>query len=111
MIDGDAEGVDARLKILENTCQEHGIDARKDNESVAIFVPTWCIETWFAYLEGQTVDETRKHYQRLKRERDCQEHVRLLDEMCTNSQLRLPVPFSLQAACDEYSKRLAHLGG
>ena len=109
MIDGDANGVHARLEALENTCDAQNVDIRQDDEPVAIFVPTWRIETWFAYLEGQTVDENRENYPRLRRERECQRHVDALAGMCESGQLRQPAPPSLQAACSEYNKRIAPL--
>lgn len=110
MIDGDAKGLHARLKALGDACARHGVDMRHDDESVAVFVPTWCIETWFAYLDGETVDETRNNYPRLSRERDCKRHVDTLARMCKSGQLRDPAPPSLQAACSEFTERLAPLG-
>jgi len=109
MIDGDASGVHARLEALMNACSAHGVDTRQDDESVAVFVPTWCIETWFAYLDGETVGETRNNYPRLGRERECQHHVDILAGMCAAGQLREPAPPSLQAACYEFNERIAPL--
>jgi len=110
MIDGDKQGVDNRILALDNACKADGVSARQNDENVVIFVPTWCIETWFAYLDGQTVDETVRSYPKLKHERDCQGYVDTLAGMCANGQLRQPAPLSLQAACNEYDKKLAQLG-
>ena len=71
MLDGDAGGVDARLTALDEACRQASVAPRgKADHVVAVFVPTWSIETWLAYLNGETVDETRKNYPRLERPRD-----------------------------------------
>lgn len=106
MMDGDAGGTDGRLDELEAECREMGIDPRNGEERVAIFVPTWCIETWLAYLDGETVEENRGNYPRLPRERDCAPHVNALVRMCSDGGLREPAPPSLLLACLEYRTRL-----
>lgn len=106
LTDGDALGVHGRLRRLDEECKERGVAVRSPADSVAVFVPTWNIETWLAYLADQTVDESRKDYPRLAKPRDCQQHVSVLVEMCRRGELRLPAPESLQAACDEYTTRL-----
>ena len=69
-----------------------------------LLVPTWQLETWFAYLDGEVVDENQQDYPRLRRPRDCQKHVDILAEMCRDRKLRSPTPFSLVAACEEYDR-------
>lgn len=108
MVDGDNEGVADRIHRLGASCDDAGVGRRTDAEAVAIFVPTRRIETWLAYLDGQTVDESLE-YPRLERERECQRHVDGLVEMCRSGHLREPVPPSLRAACDEYNSRLLPL--
>jgi len=107
MIDGDAKGGVARLTELDGACKIQGVAARKKDEKVAVFVPTWNIETWLAYLDGKTVDETKKDYPRLARQRDCQRQVDVLNGMCSTDRLRYPTPSSLQVACEEFHARLA----
>jgi len=107
LIDGDHHGVAARLHQLDQACRDAGVAERTDEERVAIIVPTWNIETWLAYLDGEQVREDRSEYPRLPRERDCQGHVEALVRMCKVGQLREPAPPSLEAACGEYHKRLA----
>ena len=51
IVDGDNEGVDARLALF----------ARDEDERVAILVPTWSIETWVAWLAGNQVVESRSY--------------------------------------------------
>ena len=105
-LDGDDKGVEARLSELDAACQSGGIDPRRQGERVAVFIPTWRIETWLAYLSGSAVDESRGDYPRLSRPRDCQQHVNQLHEMCQRGALREPAPPSLIAACEEYQSRL-----
>jgi len=110
MIDGDNRGVKARLLELETACQAKNIQSRQPEDNVAIFIPTWNIETWFAYLVGQEVDEDKSDYPKLKHERDCSRHVNSLTDMCNLGQLRIPAPPSLQTACTEYKERLTRSG-
>ncbi len=110
MMDGDRYGVDARLEQLNQACRAGSIDVRNPGERVAVFIPTWNIETWFAYLDGATVDEARSDYPRLGRERECQRHVDALTEMCRARALRQPSPPSLDAACNEYNTWLVEGG-
>jgi hypothetical protein len=106
MIDGDNRGVATRQNELNDACSKKNVQQRQPNDRVAVFVPTWNIETWFAYLDGQTVDETRSNYPRLERERLCQKHVNTLFDMCNSGSLREPAPASLRKACSEYKNRI-----
>lgn len=102
--DGDRLGVGGRIDDFADTCRAHGVAPRKADDRVALFVPTWNVETWLAYLSGSTVDEATTNYPRLKRPRDCQPHVDRLYEMCQQKSLRQPAPPSLEAACLEYQR-------
>lgn len=51
IVDGDDEGVVPRKRKL---CGEP--DRRQDNDRIAIWVPTWSIETWVLWLCRQQVD-------------------------------------------------------
>jgi len=106
LIDGDDKGVAARLQQLAEACRAKGVETRQNDERVGVFVPTWNIETWLAYLNDETVDESRKDYPRLARRRDCQRHVDRLHQMCDQDALRQPCPSSLDSACKEYRQRL-----
>ena len=106
VIDGDAGGFDQRMQTLNDSCTAQQVEPRRNNERVAVFVPTWNIETWLAYLDGDEVDEKKKNYPRLDRERECQKHVATLAEMCQRQSLRQPVAPSLESACTEYHQRL-----
>jgi len=106
MVDGDNRGVRGRLDALDAVCEARGVKRRESGEHVAIFVPTWRIETCLAYLDGDTVDESKKDYPRLERESECQRHVKALASMCREGKLRDPAPASLAAACDEFRSRI-----
>jgi hypothetical protein len=107
LIDGDDQGTVARLQRLGQACREAGVAERTQEERVAVLIPTWNIETWLAYLEGEKVGEGRRDYPRLVRERECHRHVDELARMCREGKLREPAPPSLVEACGEYQKRLA----
>ena len=106
MIDGDTFGPAARKKALDEACRKHGVEPRRPDEAVAVFVPTWRIETWLRYLEGNDVDETDRYAKKLPRPRACGPHVVELVKMCERQRLREPVPPSLQDACEEFNRRL-----
>ena len=107
LTDGDAMGVEKRARRLDDACKLRRVEPRLSTDRVAVFVPTWNVETWFAYLDGETVDEGRKDYRRLKRPGDCRRHVQALAKMCRSGKLRSPAPESLQIACTEYGERLS----
>lgn len=108
MLDGDAVGLEERLRSLDESCRERRVEPRRDDDRVAVFVPTWNIETWLAYLAGEErIDETRRNYPRLERPSDCQRHVDALVGMCRAGALKKPAPPALQAARREYRERLA----
>ena len=106
MIDGDASGPASRKRALDEACQKVGIEPRRAGEAVAIFIPTWRIETWLSYLDGSDVDETNRYAKKLARQRACRSQVAELVKMCEQRQLREPVPPSLQDACEEFNTRL-----
>ena len=107
VIDGDSEGVQKRRASLTEACQAAKTEDRTAAEPVLVLVPTWNIETWLAYLAGESVDEAKGDYPRLPRESDCQRQVEALASMCEGGQLRIPAPASLQDACSEYERFLA----
>ena len=102
MIDGDRHDLEERHKQMDEACAQAGIAPRAPSDNVAVLVPRRNIETWFAYLDGEEVDETTE-YPKLGSQKECRRHVDALWEMCTKDQkLRPPSPPSLEAACEEY---------
>lgn len=56
--DGDSVGVIARKRELDDALRKADLDARTDDERIAVPVPTWSIETWLlALLGGDDIDE------------------------------------------------------
>jgi hypothetical protein len=53
VIDGDNLGVANRKRELDEERLAQGLVARSSTEPVAIFVPTWSIETWLVELCGR----------------------------------------------------------
>ena len=74
-----------------------------------VLVPTWNIEAWIAYLDGQSVDEQKDDYPRLRRPRECAPHVAALVDMCQRGKLREPAPSSLTTGCTEYRRWVSSL--
>jgi hypothetical protein len=105
LIDADGRDIGERIRQFDSVCTEAQCRCRQHDECVGIVIPARNIETWFAYLEGQPVNE-HDTYPRLHRERDCQRHVDTLFEMCQKGILEDPAPPSLEAACQEYRLRL-----
>lgn len=102
MIDGDREGVEARLHALNESCNSKNVSLRKNSEKIAVLAPTWNIETWLACLKGESVDERRKNYPRSISSGDLRSRVETLVGMCRDNNLRPPAPPSLEAACKEF---------
>lgn len=101
MIDGDNHSIERRLRQLDDVCSKSGVSPRKTTDKVVVFVPVRNIETWLAYLDGETVNETDS-YPKLNRERECKRHVDALYDMCEGEKLRSPAPPSLKTACQEF---------
>ena len=104
MVDGDASGVAKRKASLKAACEEQEVTPPDDTDNMLICVPTWNIETWLAYLDGDTVDETNKNYDKMPRQRECQAMVNTLVEVCHDRTLRAPAPVSLEDACTNYRR-------
>ena len=104
MVDGDASGVAKRKASLRAACEEQCIASLNNADNVLICVPTWNIETWLAYLDGDTVNETKKDYRRLPKESECAPMVNTLVDMCREGTLRTPAPASLEDTCTSYRR-------
>ncbi len=103
MTDGNGDGIQKRMNQLDNACDKENIGRRKSDDKVVVLIPTRNIETWLAYLGGESVDETQPYLQ-FKKEGKYKRHVTALIQMCNANELRPPAPPSLQAACEEYAK-------
>lgn len=107
MVDGDNQGIAGRRDGLYAACQRAAVDPPREGDKVAIFVPTWNIETWLAYLGGEEVDEDCAEYPKLERARDCQRQVNALKDMCDRHELVEPAPPSLRDACQGFQNQLS----
>ena len=101
--DADTQEVGERLRSFELACQKDNIPFRRADEQVIFVVPKRNIETWFAYLRGETVNEAET-YRRYATENDCREDVAGLDEMCRQQRLEPVSPPSLNQACGEFAR-------
>ena len=104
MIDGDDKGVNIRRDTLNAACEAQSITAPGATDKVLICVPTWNIETWFAFLDGHEVDESVSDYPRLARERDCAVYAERLAEICRDKLPSPTLPQSLNDSCIQYNR-------
>jgi len=91
------------VKELDASCTKAGLAARSKDESVVFLIPRRNIETWFAYLRGEQVNEYDS-YPKYPFESTCSADVARLDAMCQQGKLDGDPPPSLARACDEYQR-------
>ena len=103
VIDADGRTTADRLRDYEQACALRGVAFREDGDRVAFAVPARNIESWLAYLRGETIDENEA-YRKLDYESDCENEARALHAMCQAHQLREPAPLSLRQACEEFTR-------
>lgn len=104
--DGDKLGVENRQKQIEQACKAANIKPRSDDDAVAIVVPTWSIETWIKYLDGEEINEQQKTVKKKKNESECYPAVERLLSICKTDGLPENAPNSLKAACAEFRTRI-----
>jgi len=103
VIVADTPTPQARRSHLDNECRIQQIPTRKPADPAIVIIPRRNIETWFAYLDGLSVDET-VDYSAYK-SKDPRPFAEELYRMChENQMLRPPVPPSLAQSCQEYRK-------
>lgn len=62
LVDGDEQGLVQRRRQLDQKLREASMAAISASDPVAVFVPTWHIETWLAWLCGhRPVDELTRY--------------------------------------------------
>lgn len=105
IVDEDKLGGGVREEQFAAALAGERLAARSEAEAILHIIPARNIETWLAYLDGTTVDETTA-YPRLQRERLCAPMVLALKQMCDRRELREPAPPSLARACVELRERL-----
>ena len=103
-IDADTYTLDQRRAQLNDACREVKVPVRTITDRVLIAVPKRNIETWFAYLRGNVVDELTAYDKYKPNEKaKCHSQAEYLHDLCFKEQkLRRPAPPSLKEACEEY---------
>lgn len=100
-VDADIASVDERIRSFMMACRDDGIPFRTPDEQVCFVIPKRNIETWLAYLRGESVNE-QTVYPKYDCQSKCQQDVKCLDQMCRQKQLRSNPPPSLVCACEEF---------
>ena len=59
--DADQHTTEQRRSQLDEECGRQGVPARTSKDPVIILVPRRNIETWFAYIDGESIDETLEY--------------------------------------------------
>jgi hypothetical protein len=103
MIDGDQDKFENTELGLINKRKHvlNAISPRNTDEKIAIFVPTYNIESWVKYIENYDTikfDEDYKHKVTLKHSKAA---IKLHKEICTKNKLPDNMPLSLKDACQE----------
>ena len=105
VIDADTQRVADRARAFDSACKEKGVHPRQKNEKVLYVIPKRNIETWLAYLRGETRGETvdeEKKFPKLEFESHCHPAADKLDAMCKSGQLEDQPPPSLEQCCEEF---------
>jgi hypothetical protein len=79
--DADDRAVDERIQTFKDACAEANVPFRKEGERVIFVIPRRNIETWLAYLRGQSVNEVDA-YPKYDNEGDCRGQVTKLHDLC-----------------------------
>ena len=102
--DADVHIVQERIQSFAQACFDADVQFRQKNEKVIFIVPKRNIETWFAYLRGEIVNDS-DIYPRYNCENDCRQDVSRLDDMCRQQRLEPePPPASLLLCCEEFNR-------
>jgi hypothetical protein len=100
-IDADSNTISERERQLDDECEKNSIEKRRSGEKVLFVIPKRNIETWFAFLRGEDVNEETE-YKKYDCESDCQSDVKALIKCCEENKFNKPAPSSLSQACSEY---------
>lgn len=103
VVDADTRTPKVRADQLDQACREAGIEPRQKDERVLFAIPKRNIETWLAYLRGETVNE-RDAYRKYISQSDCHPNVNRLDRMCQDGRLEGSPPPSLEQCCSDFRR-------
>ena len=101
--DADNQTVSEQIQTFRQACVEAKVPFRNNGEHVAFIIPRRNIETWLAYLRGETVDEVTT-YRKYQDPSECRSEVARLDDMCRKQKLEDKPPSSLESACVEFGR-------
>jgi len=101
--DADTRSTEDRIKGFSQACKDAEVPFRRQDEGVMFVIAKRNIETWFAYLRGEPVNES-DNYRRYACENDCRQDVIRLDDMCRRQRLEPQAPPSLELACKEFGR-------
>ncbi len=82
---------------------------RDDHEPIAYIIPKWHIQSWIAYLDGKSVNETDKDtyknkYGKLSESKEAHPFIEILADNCRKNIQLVSPPNSLVAACKEFDR-------
>jgi hypothetical protein len=103
-VDADTLTVMERRQQLCQECRDQNIDPPQPEERVLLIIPKRNIETWLAYLRGETVNENNV-YRKYAEESECKPQAIRLKQMCQDGQLApTPAPASLESCCNNFKQ-------
>ena len=104
VLDADRREVADILRDLNAACDEQKVPPKRPDERVLIIVPKRNIETWFAHLRGEVVDE-ESAYERYSFESQCHRDADRLDTVCRQeSPCEIGLPPSLTRCCSDFRR-------
>ena len=107
VIDADDQTVQTRHDQLNSQATSAGLAIRQDNEAVIHVIPKRHIETWLAYLDGNSVNENDSYKSQYQfRNRESNAHP-LIDNLADKCKVRMELadaPNSLVQVCREYEQ-------
>ena len=85
------------------------VPPRQNSEQMAYIIPKWHIQTWIAYLAGETVDESNSRtykgkYGTISESKLAHEYVDQLASHCKRNRDIDSPPDSLKKACEEFKR-------
>jgi len=101
VIDADTRKVADRVHALNAACDEKAVKRRQKDERVLYVIPKRNIETWLAYLRGETFNE-KAAFRKYEYDSKCHADADKLDAMCKEGQLKGTPPHSLQLCCVDF---------
>lgn len=103
--DADEFSVEQVRSDLENRLNP----PRSDKEQIAFIIPKWHIQTWLAYLDGESVNESDKEsyvkkYGKKPESKEAHPYIDKLANDCKMHNALESPPDSLLAACEEFDR-------